>query len=67
MKSSNWTSLLLTGDLKTLSYMEKKITGIPDSAFNFCCTIDGRNQAEANLSGINKPHFALKRDADDSQ
>lgn len=55
MKGSNWTSLMLMGDVRGLSYVGQTIREAPDRTFNFCCTIDGRAQKEANLSGAMRP------------
>lgn len=44
------TSLILTGDLRGVKYIQDTIKEMPTNAFNFCCTIDGSNRYEADLS-----------------
>ena len=48
-------SLLLTGDLRGLSYLKKSITELPENTFSFCCTIDGSVKQEADLSNNIRP------------
>ena len=44
------TSLVLTGDLRGISYLKKSIKELPEQTFNFCCTIDGSSKQDVDLS-----------------
>lgn len=44
------TSLILTGDLRGVKYIQDTIRELPKKTFNFCCTIDGSNRQEADLT-----------------
>ena len=52
-KQGSMASLLLTGDLRGIQYIKKTITELPRNTFNFCCTIDGTANKEADLSSAN--------------
>ena len=48
-------SLVLTGDLRGISYLRKSVAELPSQTFNFCCTIDGTTNKEADLSKNLRP------------
>ena len=48
-KATNYTSLMLTGDLQGVNYIKDTTKKIPSFAFNFCCTIGSNRDNEANL------------------
>ena len=43
---ANYTSQVVTGDLRGFQYLKKTFTDAPKNMFNFCCTVDGGLDAE---------------------
>ena len=46
----SYTSLMLTGDVAGIRYIKKTVQEIPQNTFNFCCTIDGTQNYERDMS-----------------